>query len=487
LSDVSAGLTSRAITRVSAEPFVALLAIALAVTTAERIWLSRGLPLWTDESFTWMLARQPDSAAFVRQLWLDPNAPLYSLVMRLWPFASPFMLRLPSLIAVTAASLLPLLWRMPKSTVTLAAVWGIMIAAWTGSLYAATDARCYAFALLLATALTIAFAWLIEAPSRRRAAVWVAIGTALFLTEYHSAALCLVQAIALVVVHRVRVFALWPAVLAAIPGFAWIGWHLPRLLVFAQPGNSWQWRLGPAELPTMAAYCVGQPAFAMLVVALLGGVLIPRIKTPNATIVAGLTGVGALVLLLIGGLLTPMIFQRYLTSCVPGTLLSLVILAGNRVGWSLLAGFALVGGPLGARREMAGRASFSIQEAVVRLRAMGASDVVYSLGFVGQRVMDPATGSQLIEREFDRQGSAAQVKLIDARHAEDFVRAAGSERAILWFWQRPAAAEAARLETARLAAGRPCLSLPAWRGGTLICPPLVPASAVPGPRRGRPR
>ena len=256
MSDVAAERSrgSRAIAQVRAEPFVALLAIALTVTTAERIWLSRGLPLWTDERFTWMLARQPDLAAFVRQLWLDPNAPLYSLIMRLWPFASPFMLRPPSHIAVTVASLLPLLWQMPKSTVTLAAVWGIMIAAWTGSLYAATDARCYAFALLLVTALTIAFARLIEAPSRQRAAVWVAIGTALFLAEYHSAALCIVQAIALVVVHRARVFALWPAVLAAIPGFAWIGWHLSRLLVFAQPGSSWQWRLSPAELPVMANY-----------------------------------------------------------------------------------------------------------------------------------------------------------------------------------------------------------------------------------------
>ena len=102
----------------------------------------------------------------------------------------------------------------------------------------------------------------------------------------------------------------------------------------------------------------------MLVVALLGGVLMSRIKSPNATIVTGLTGVGALVLLLVGGLLTPMIFQRYLTSCVPGTLLSLVVLAGNRIGWSLLAGFALVGGPIGARREMDGRANFSVEEAV---------------------------------------------------------------------------------------------------------------------------
>lgn len=131
----------------------------------------------------------------------------------------------------------------------------------------------------------------------------------------------------------------------------------------------------------------------MLVVALLGGVLMSRIKTPNATIVTGLTGVGALVLLLVGGLLTPMIFQRYLTSCVPGTLLSLVVLAGNRIGWSLLAGFALVGGPIGARREMDGRASFSVEEAVKWLRALGAIDLVYSLGFVGQRAMDPTTGS----------------------------------------------------------------------------------------------
>lgn len=131
----------------------------------------------------------------------------------------------------------------------------------------------------------------------------------------------------------------------------------------------------------------------MLVVALLGGVLMSRIKTPNATIVTGLTGVGALVLLLVGGLLTPMIFQRYLTSCVPGTLLSLVVLAGNRIGWSLLAGFALVGGPIGARREMDGRASFSVEEVVKWLRALGAIDLVYSLGFVGQRAMDPTTGS----------------------------------------------------------------------------------------------
>jgi len=42
---------------------------------------------------------------------------------------------------------------------------------------------------------------------------------------------------------------------------------------------------------------------------------------------------------------------------------------------------------------MDGRASFSVEEAVKWLRALGAIDLVYSLGFVGQRAMDPTTGS----------------------------------------------------------------------------------------------
>src|SRR4051812_14821337 len=91
-------------TRVFAVRALYLIALAGgAAVLAIRFWLIPGLPLWLDETWTAVIAGQPTWAAFWREVWLDANAPLYYLVMALWPGEGNFALRLPSLIFMSAA------------------------------------------------------------------------------------------------------------------------------------------------------------------------------------------------------------------------------------------------------------------------------------------------------------------------------------------------------------------------------------------------
>ena len=92
-----------------------LLAAALAVV-AGRLSFAAELPLWIDETWSAMIASRPNWSSFWREAWLDCNPPFYYLLLSLWiemAGESNLMLRLPSIVFVVAAAVVPLIWR-PK-------------------------------------------------------------------------------------------------------------------------------------------------------------------------------------------------------------------------------------------------------------------------------------------------------------------------------------------------------------------------------------
>ncbi|NBU85209.1 MAG: hypothetical protein EBS21_11655, partial [Sphingomonadaceae bacterium] len=174
--------------RQSGAPLFSIAVAALIVATmALRLWASHGLPLWIDESWTAMIASQSSWGAFWREVWLDCNPPLYYALMALWTKIfglSAFALRLPSLLFVTAAALLPLIWRVPGLSRAATLCWAALILLWGPGFDLAADARGYGLLLLLSTAQALAFIRLMHSPDVRRAALWAGLGSLSGLTHY---------------------------------------------------------------------------------------------------------------------------------------------------------------------------------------------------------------------------------------------------------------------------------------------------------------
>ena len=344
-----------------------------------RILLGRDLPLWADETWTAMIATQPDWSGFWREAWLDCNAPLYYLLTALWTEvagASHAALRAPSLLFVCLAGLAPLAWRAPGLSREAALTWGALIFLWMGATGIALDARGYGLLLLLATLQAIAFAALVAEPSARRAWLWTALASAAFATHYFSLAPTAVQAAMVLAIHRRHVLRLAPAALAFAPGLAWAAVHLPRLAEYARPEIAWYAPLDAASALWLAAYAFGAwswwfaPAAIALPLALRklwGGS--GAAAGERALVALCVAAIAALALLLAAGAARPSITARYLVPLVPSLLLLPVLLAG-RIRRRHAAFVALVllfltpyADPRALREELDQRSAFSIEPA----------------------------------------------------------------------------------------------------------------------------
>src|SRR4051812_6097099 len=90
-----------------------VLVAAVLTLSVVRLWLASRQPLWFDESWTAMVAATP-WRELPHILKVDPNPPLYYLVMRVWAAVagtSDVALRLPGLAAVALAAWLPTLMK----------------------------------------------------------------------------------------------------------------------------------------------------------------------------------------------------------------------------------------------------------------------------------------------------------------------------------------------------------------------------------------
>ncbi len=470
---------------------IAVAALTLA-TMALRLWASHGLPLWIDESWTAMIASQSSWAAFWREVWLDCNPPLYYALMALWTKIfglSAFALRLPSLLFVTAAALLPLIWRVPGLSRAATLCWAALILLWGPGFDLAADARGYGLLLLLAAAQALAFIHLMHRPDIRRAALWAGLGSLSGLTHYHALLLAGVQGLAFLAVHRGQALRCWPAALAFIPAFGWLAIHAPRLADYARPDVAWYEPMTPALAGDFIQFALGLSGTAIAIALVILGATIAlsraRAATPTdirASRVLWLTaGLGVVDLSMELGLGTarPMLADRYLVPLVPVLLLGLVLALAR---WSrpdpglaaLVFLFALCVEPQALRDRLAAKTAYGFARASAFIAPTHPDALLFSWDHPASRILDPLSLAKLGGVFLNRDGSPVAVRAVALRPGDDgnAILQAKPAAGVIWIYNR-ARASAARTRPPDLEAwaGRDCqLEQGRWIG-ILACRP----------------
>lgn len=449
-------------------------AAGAAYILVERIRIARGLPLWIDETFTAVIASQPDLASFLDQALLDPAPPLYYLVTWLLPLDGNAALRLPSLLFMIAAAALPLLWRIPRMSTAAAAAWAALLFFWKDGISFSADARPYALLFLLSVAQTIAFARLVDAPSLRRACVWTGLAALAILTHYYAALLGLAQGVALLIVLKSRAVRLWPSLLLLAPAFVWFALHLPRLIDYARPDVAWYATADGWGALGLMLWGLGPYWLVLLAIGLAARLLPHRERLPNAAVVAVLAGIAAIAMMAMLAMMRPMVVDRYLTPAVPALLLGLVLLASNRIGWIALVAVQLSTATVGVRRVLEVRAVQSLEAPTEALLAYRPERLVFSLGYQGQRALASSTARQLGAYHFARHGLDVDARLVPSNDGRALVAAAGKDAAIIWYYQREDWAEADAIKRVRR-----CADERTAGAGTLACAPASTAARAP--------
>lgn len=379
---------------------------ALAVGLIGRLAYGYGAPLWFDETFSGVIATQPNVAALRDWCLNELTGPAYYMPLWAWvkvAGSSDMALRLPSVILSLAMPLL-ILWsggREPE----LRRYWAILCLLWVPAFAAAWDARAYAQLFFLGAVQAIALLRLIERPSLGRAAAWVAVSSLLILTHYWSAVACVVQGCAFVLAHRRAGLACWPAALLLLPAAGWAYFHLPMVLGLTGGGVSG----GGYALSVLATVPESLFGIPLLGVILAGAVAVSarhreRLRmTPETTLAAcGVISVACVIAL---ACVRPGFAPRYLTPAIPGFLFAIAV-------WLRWA----------ARRD--------IRAAVVVLAVWFAT----ALGVLATGIADP-------ER--------------DARHVFELERpsawlAASKPRRLVLFWDGPVAARSSAAHLAEV-------------------------------------
>lgn len=384
--------------------------LGCAALLLERLWLAPDLPLWLDETWTASIVSQQSWSAFWREVYLDPNAPLYYLVMHVWTAGagvSDLALRIPSLLFVLLAAALPLAWRPHGLSREAALAWAALIFCWVPGIVFSLEARGYTLLLLISTAQTIAYARLLKRPTNRRASLWCGLAAAAILTHYFAGMLAAVQGFFYLALHRRTAVRTWPAALAFLLAFGWLLFHLPRLMEWSQPDITWLPLITLENAWAFPAFLVGPllPTFLPLVAAvLLGSLLLSRsgnsapdeLRSPSAHLWwTAAAGLAALALALAIGALQPSLTPRYLTPLVPTALLALVLLAGcarrAHFGYTLLVGlylaFALK--PQLMAEYLRERGETGYQRESERLAAFQPNQLVFAADSPGARVAAP--------------------------------------------------------------------------------------------------
>ena len=327
---------------------IAVTAAALAFSLLVRLTAAGHQPLWLDEAWTLAVASQPSWALVIRHTWLDANAPLYYALEHVWGGLFGFSnasLRAPAILFGALIPLPVLLVRLPGLSTETRVAWAATLALWKWGLWFSEDARGYALLTLLCVAQTVIFIRLVARPGTRLAALWALVSSLAILTHYYALLLVGLQGLAYLAAGRGRALRTWPAALIFAVPFAWIGFHAPRLVLFARPDVAWYNLVRPASLARLLSFPVGSVELAayagvlglmglmVFVVASRGRWPIRRAAALEAgarspvLLAVGTAVLGAAILLVLGAL-RPSFTDRYLTFFVPGILLGGVLVFG---------------------------------------------------------------------------------------------------------------------------------------------------------------
>lgn len=482
-------LLSRAILVLASGAWV----IALGV----RVWAGQGLPLWMDETWTAMIASQPDWTMFWREAWLDVNPPLYYVLMHLWTAVagtSDVALRLPSFLFVMAAAAVPLLRTHADLQRTSAVTLSALLILWRPGFDISLDARGYGLLLFLSVAQMFAFARLLHAPERRSAALWAGCASAAILTHYFALVPAAVQGLMLLWQLRARALRLWPAAALFMPAFGWLAIHAPRLAAYARPDIAWYEPVTPKLAAGFVQYLVGPPGWLQLgliggAILLTAGLSLGRTRRVDAKAQAlertALAGIVALALLLALAVLRSTLTDRYLVPVVPCVLLALVLVIQRfqkaALGQVLLLLAFLV--PMASARDLPHwletKTFYGFESGAQFLMPYKPARLTFVWDHPAARILDPSSLAKLGGFFFDRAGQSVAVRALVLRPGDDgnsILQRAADAGAVIWIYNR-ARATASRTrppDTARW---------PGWacrheRGpwvGTLACTPVAKA------------
>lgn len=422
---------------------------------AIRLQVAADAPLWMDETWSAMIATRPDWAAFWHEAWLDCNPPLYYVFLHGWVSVfgdSNAMLRLPSILFVLAAAALPLIWRPVGLTRSAAVVWAALILLWPQGLALMLDARSYGLMLLLSVASTLVLAKLLEDLSLQWAAVWVALGTLMFLTHYFAAALVIAQTLVLARRYGLEMVRVWPAALLALPGLAWFVHHFARLQDYARGDVVWQQTTTADGALGHAMYLLGavNPALSGIIVVIVIAALVQRdraIASPQNLAASSSTAVIGFAVALLIGVLQASLVSRYLVPLVPPAMLGLTLVFQRSArphlyGAMLLAVFlppALNAKQASAAAEM--RAVYGFEKASDFVGKNRADQVVFLWDHPAAKILDRKSLAQLGGYFLRRQGLNLPVRTVivpESADANAVLRqaATGARPAVIWLYNR---------------------------------------------------
>ncbi len=439
------------------------LGLAALLLGAARLAFAMTEPLWFDEAFTLSIVSRPDGASFWRQVYLDSNGPAFYLIERLWSGLagrSDLALRIPTLLAVWAAGALPLFVPLKGLSRTARMTWAVLIFAWWGVGYF-LDARCYGLLLAVATGQCLAFGRVMEAPSLRRALIWMTLGALGVLLHYYMLFVVLAQGLIYLGRHRWAAVRTWPAVLVFAPVATWMLRHAPRLADYSRLASVWHPPVDARRALDLTAFVIGpsQPLMlAVVAVILIAGLLVGRLRPgaspdEDGTPVAALTltaaaGVAAFALMLVFGVFGSGLSPRYMIPLAPSLLLGVVLIAraGPHVRLTYLA---LIVVYLGAEIRPALDAlsgprrlpRYEFETGSAFLAAHGAREVVFVWDHELAPIMDAATLSQVGGAFFDRARQPVTIRPLVVPPDQDANRvildaAQGERPGLIWMFNR---------------------------------------------------
>lgn len=443
---------------------VALTFVAWIAALGIRLWAGRGLPLWIDETWTGMIASQPDWQSFWREAWLDVNPPLYYALMAVWTtFAglSDVALRMPSFAFVVAAGALPLIWRPAGLSRSAACCLSALIILWRPGIDISIDARGYGLLLFLSVAQLFAFARLLRRADRSSAALWAAIASAAILTHYFALIPAAMQGLVLLMQERQRALRLWPAVLLFAPAFGWLIHHLPRLADYARPDVVWYEPVTPALAAGFAQYLVGPPGWLQwgliggvlaLAVALSGGRLKPSDPEARKLEWAAGAGIAALAVLFAIGVMRATLTDRYLVPVVPSVFLALVLIMQRTAKSSLGAAMLMLvfmvpmASPQSLRQWLTMRTFYGFERASDYALPYHPARLTFAWDHPAARILDHTSLAALGSFFFARTGrplATTAIVLDPAQDGNDILQQQAKGGAVIWIYNR-ARATAAR-------------------------------------------
>lgn len=457
-------------------------------TSAIRIAVGADEQLWLDETWTGLHASRPTFAAFLREVVVDINAPLYYLLAWLWASVSGLSnaaLRFPSLVF---GLVLPLLALIPTREIdrTTRLIWCALLATWVPGLFQSQEARCYTMLLVLATAGTILHARLLARPTLRRACAWAAVGALAILTHYYAAILFGCQGLAYLALHRGRALRTWPAALAYGPAFGWMAWQLPQLAGFAE--TNWYAPLPLLGILPVFGYAVGWTKLVLPLTA----IGLPRTRPgfgrrPDGapSVLPWVVGAGLLAaaILVAAGMLRPLFTLRYMTIFAPTLLLGVALWArtvGERRSFApplliLACAVAAIDWSLssyGAKERITGW-----ERASDALMAAGAREIAFTWDNRSTAGLMPAQMADLGAFFVRRARYDAEIRGVVLRPGDDpnlrlTAAVSGPQAAILWIYDLDIAGTAAAMHPPaidRTGPGWTCRDHGRGRVGVVAC------------------